>query len=70
MGFANLHLHTYFSDGLISPMDLAKRVVVEPGVEYFALTGHDTLPAIKPVFRSLKRLEKPTPSNRISQVLL
>lgn len=62
MDFANLHLHTYFSDGQISPADLAESVVQEQGLQYFAVTDHDTLSAIEPIFRSLKRLEDSTPS--------
>ena len=39
MGFANLHLHTYFSDGLISPADLAKDVLNETGLDLIPQTG-------------------------------
>ena len=56
MSFANLHLHTYFSDGLISPADLAKKVVNETDLTYFAVTDHDTLSAIEPFYRSLNSL--------------
>ena len=56
MAYANLHLHTYFSDGLISPSDLAKHIFNKDGLEYFALTDHDTMSGIEPFFRSIKRL--------------
>ena len=62
MGFANLHLHTHFSDGLTSPAELAEKVAAEKNLEYFAVTDHDTLSAIEPVFRSLKQLGDSTPS--------
>jgi len=59
MGFANLHLHTYFSDGLTSPADLAKKIVNETDLTYFAVTDHDTLSAIEPFYRSLNSLLGP-----------
>jgi predicted metal-dependent phosphoesterase TrpH len=57
MAFANLHIHTYFSDGLTSPDDLAKRIFNEDGLEYFALTDHDNMSGVEPVFRSMSRIE-------------
>jgi predicted metal-dependent phosphoesterase TrpH len=59
MAFANLHIHTYFSDGLISPAELAKKIVNETDLTHFAVTDHDTLSAIEPLFRSLDRLLDP-----------
>jgi len=53
MEFANLHLHTLFSDGAIGPADLAEKVFNEPGLKYYALTDHDTLSGIEPFFRAL-----------------
>ena len=55
MPFANFHIHTAFSDGAISPDDLVDAIVRERGLNYFALTDHDTLSGIEPLFRSLKR---------------
>lgn len=40
--FADLHLHTYFSDGTFSPEELASRAHAE-GLGALALTDHDTL---------------------------
>ena len=51
--FANFHTHTFFSDGIISPDGLVDRVYQTPGLSYFALTDHDTLSGIEPVFRAL-----------------
>ncbi|MBW2063986.1 MAG: hypothetical protein JRJ03_03525 [Deltaproteobacteria bacterium] len=58
MEFANLHLHTLFSDGATSPGDLAEEVFGEPGLKYFALTDHDTMSGIEPLFRAIKN-ERP-----------
>ena len=57
MAFANLHIHTYFSDGLTSPDDLAKQIFNEDGLEYFALTDHDNMSGIEPFFRSMSKLK-------------
>ncbi|HAB16878.1 MAG TPA: PHP domain-containing protein [Verrucomicrobiota bacterium] len=40
--FADLHLHTFFSDGTFSPEELARRARVE-GLAALALTDHDTV---------------------------
>jgi predicted metal-dependent phosphoesterase TrpH len=61
--FANLHLHTYFSDGMMSPSDLAKRVFAENGLNIFAITDHDTLSGIEPVFRFIREYSKSTAVN-------
>ncbi len=42
MKFADLHLHTHFSDGTFSPEELARRAR-EAGLDVIALTDHDTL---------------------------
>ena len=55
MSFANFHIHTAFSDGAVSPDDLVDKVTQERGLNYFALTDHDTLSGIEPLFRSLKK---------------
>ncbi len=57
MSFANFHTHTTFSDGAISPDELVTHVIQERGLGYFALTDHDTLSGIEPVYRSLKKRE-------------
>ena len=56
MAFANLHIHSYFSDGLTGPAELAKQIVTEDGLAYFALTDHDNMSGIEPLMRSLKNL--------------
>ena len=55
MPFANFHLHTYFSDGDISPADLLREIYKTEELNYFAVTDHDNLSAIEPVFRLQKR---------------
>jgi predicted metal-dependent phosphoesterase TrpH len=57
MSYANFHTHTSFSDGAINPDDLVIKVLQERDLGYFALTDHDTLSGIEPVFRSLKKRE-------------
>ena len=54
--FANLHLHTFFSDGVISPARLVEAVYQEEGLEAFALTDHDTMSGIEPVYRLQKEI--------------
>ncbi|MDE6868276.1 MAG: PHP domain-containing protein [Clostridia bacterium] len=39
---ADLHVHSYFSDGLLSPEDIAKSAAAN-GVELIALTDHDNM---------------------------
>ena len=57
MGFANLHTHTYFSDGRTSPEELVRHIYNEKGLETFALTDHDTLSGIEPAYRTKKQIE-------------
>ena len=40
MGFANFHIHTYFSDGMTGPTDLAQSVYAEADLEFFTITDH------------------------------
>jgi hypothetical protein len=42
LGFADLHLHTFFSDGTFSPEELAERGA-RVGLAAMALTDHDTI---------------------------
>jgi len=51
--FANLHIHSYFSDGLESPAQLLRRLIGLPGCCCFALCDHDSLSGIEPMFRAL-----------------
>ena len=41
----DLHSHTYYSDGKLSPEDLVERAV-EKGVDILAITDHDTVKAL------------------------
>src|SRR5580700_5831648 len=41
-GFADLHLHTFFSDGTFTPEELAQRGA-QVGLVAMALTDHDTV---------------------------
>ncbi|MBW1997303.1 MAG: hypothetical protein JRJ29_04975 [Deltaproteobacteria bacterium] len=56
MEFANLHLHTLFSDGATDPADLIGEVYREPGLKYYAVTDHDTMSGIEPLFRAIKNV--------------
>ena len=51
--FANLHIHSYFSDGLESPAQLLRRIIALPGLCCFALCDHDSLSGVEPMFRAL-----------------
>ncbi|HVR43854.1 MAG TPA: PHP domain-containing protein [Thermoanaerobaculia bacterium] len=44
MGFADLHLHTFHSDGIRSPAEVV-RLAAEHGLETIAITDHDNLAA-------------------------
>jgi len=55
MTFANFHIHTHFSDGEISPADLLREIYRVEGLDYFAVTDHDSLSAIEPIFRIQKQ---------------
>ena len=46
---ADLHVHTYFSDGLQSPDDVA-RIAKNNGVEFVSVTDHDTALAYPELF--------------------
>jgi len=56
MPFANLHIHTHFSDGDISPDGLMRNIYAVKDLDYFAVTDHDTLSAIEPVFRLQEKM--------------
>lgn len=60
MAFANLHTHTLFSDASLDPAELVKQVYGEPGLEVFALTDHDSMSGIEPLFRAKKQYESDT----------
>lgn len=44
----DLHCHSHYSDGLLSPLDLIKKAV-ENGVKILALTDHDTVEGLESV---------------------
>jgi predicted metal-dependent phosphoesterase TrpH len=50
MAFADLHLHTQFSDGTFSPAELVEHAV-EHQLTAISLTDHDTVEGCKPVAR-------------------
>jgi predicted metal-dependent phosphoesterase TrpH len=56
VNFANLHIHSYFSDGLESPAQLMRRIIALPALRCFALCDHDSLSGIEPMFRALASL--------------
>ena len=58
MAFANFHMHTVFSDGASEPEELVRAVYDERDLEFFAVTDHDTLSGIEPVFRCMRRYER------------
>jgi len=49
--FADLHLHTFFSDGTYSPQVLVKEAR-GAGLSVIAVTDHDTVEAVKPAIAS------------------
>ena len=54
MRFPNLHLHTYFSDGALSPAALFNQVLAHPDVSHFSINDHDTLSGIEPMLRAVE----------------
>ena len=56
MYYANLHTHSRFSDGILLPGDLLQDVIQEKNLACFALTDHDTLSGIEPMFRELAKI--------------
>jgi predicted metal-dependent phosphoesterase TrpH len=58
MEFANLHIHSIFSDGQLNTRQLAEKIYSEPNLVSFALTDHDTLSGIEPMFRAKQHMEK------------
>lgn len=55
LAFANLHTHTFFSDGLSSPFELLSVAFRQKDMTCFALTDHDTMSGVEPVFRLLRK---------------
>lgn len=53
MPYANLHTHTVFSDGRLLPAEVLAQVRRDPELVCFALTDHDSLSGIEPMFRAL-----------------
>ncbi len=51
--FADLHVHTYFSDGTYSPEQLVKAALKE-GISCLGVTDHDTLEGVVPVQEAAK----------------
>lgn len=51
----DLHCHSTFSDGSLSPEELLKRAS-EKGVEYLALTDHDTVSGLDAAFKEADKL--------------
>jgi len=52
----DFHTHSHASDGALSPQALLRRAL-EAGVQQFALTDHDTLSGIEPIFRLKEKYE-------------
>lgn len=63
MAFANLHTHTLFSDASLNPAQLVREVYGETGLEVFALTDHDSMSGIEPLFRAKTQYETDTGSD-------
>lgn len=49
---ADLHLHSTFSDGILTPEELAEQAA-QGGIAVLALTDHDTLRGLPPMARTL-----------------
>jgi len=60
MGFGNFHIHTYFSDGMTGPADLARAVYSEAGLEFITITDHDSMSAVEPFYRIRESYESKT----------
>lgn len=58
MPYANLHTHSRFSDGTLLPSELLQDVIRNKELTCFALTDHDTLSGIEPMFRELEQMPK------------
>ncbi|WP_133127372.1 PHP domain-containing protein [Legionella nagasakiensis] len=49
----DLHCHSYFSDGALSPADILKRAM-EAGIKTLALTDHDTMAGLVPLHAAVE----------------
>jgi predicted metal-dependent phosphoesterase TrpH len=58
MNYANLHIHSRFSDGLLGVADLLAQIRAVEGLSWFALTDHDSMSGIEPMYRSLADLKE------------
>lgn len=45
--FADLHIHTYYSDGFWSPAKVVERVVAEGDISVIAITDHDVTDGVR-----------------------
>ncbi|MFH1378482.1 MAG: hypothetical protein ABIH86_07000 [Planctomycetota bacterium] len=54
MTFANLHLHTFFSDGALSPAEVFDQLLADGRISHFSLNDHDSLGGIEPMFRAIE----------------
>ena len=53
MKFADLHIHTNFSDGVLTPKEVVE-LSVKNGLSCISITDHDTLDAIEPTLRQAR----------------
>jgi predicted metal-dependent phosphoesterase TrpH len=53
MPAADLHMHTCFSDGLMRPNQVIRRIKAHGGISHFAITDHDSLSSLEPAMRAL-----------------
>ncbi len=53
--FADLHIHTYYSDGTSSPQEVAQEAV-DAGLSCIAITDHDTVDGVLPTRQAAKDL--------------
>lgn len=51
---ADLHIHTYYSDGLLSPEEVAK-IAATNGVDVIAVTDHDTMLGVPRAVEACKK---------------
>jgi predicted metal-dependent phosphoesterase TrpH len=59
---ANLHIHTNFSDGKLSPQEIIK-LAEKKGLKYISITDHNTLDAYKRVAADLSVIPKEKDDN-------
>ncbi len=64
---ADLHIHTYYSDGLLSPQEVIKKVKAK-GISTISITDHDAVAGIKEAIDSAGKEVKVIPGVELSSI--